>query len=226
MNIMKVIFLDIDGVLNSWDDYNNRCKNLKKEERPTFGDIEERSLMLLKELIEATNAKVVLSSSWRKSIFLTSEVYKALSTMGIELYDITPILPSGNRADEIKDWLKDKEIESFVILDDDSFEFKGNELCKHLVKTTMNSGLQKEHVEKAIRILNQWDYLNEAIAEISRLSSLYKITDVVAGCYLCNYGDDYVCHIIGGECENIELCEHIRDMEQCEKDKGSKQNEM
>lgn len=219
---MKIIFLDIDGVLNSWDDYNNRCKNLKKEERPRFGDIEERPLMLLKELIEATNAKVVLSSSWRKSIFLISEVYKALSTMGVELYDITPILPSGNRAEEIKDWLKDKEVESFVILDDDGFEFKGNELSKNLVKTTMDSGLQKEHIDEAVQVLNHYDYLNGVKAEINRLGSLYKITDVVAGCYLCNHGDDYVCHIVGGECENIELCEHIRDMEQCENDKGYK----
>ena len=219
---MKIIFLDIDGVLNSWDDYNDRCKNLKKEERPSFGDIEERPLMLLKELIEATNAKVVLSSSWRKSIFLTSEVYKALSTMGVELYDITPILPSGNRADEIKDWLKDKEVESFVILDDDSFEFKKNELSKNLVKTTMDSGLQKEHIEEAVQVLNRYDYLKGVKDEINRLSSLYEITDVVAGCYLCNHGDDYVCHIIGGECENIELCEHIRDMEQCENDKECK----
>lgn len=213
MNTMKVIFLDIDGVLNSWDDYNDRCKNLKKEERPSFGDIEERPLMLLKELIEVTNAKVVLSSSWRKSIFLTSEVYKALSTMGIELYDITPILPSGNRAEEIREWLKDKEVESFVILDDDSFEFKGNELSKNLVKTTMDSGLQKEHVEEAIRILNQWNYLNEVNAEISRLSSLYKITDVVAGCYLCNHGDDFICHNSIKKCKNTELCKYIRESE-------------
>ena len=151
---MKIIFLDIDGVLVSWDDYDRRCEGLKEEEKPKFGDIEERPLMLLKELIEATEAKVVLSSSWRNSNYLTDKVRNSLATIGVSLHDVTPRLMDGDRADEIRAWLKDKEVESFVILDDDSFEFEKNELSNNLIKTTMDSGLQKEHVTSAIQILN------------------------------------------------------------------------
>ena len=57
---MKIIFLDIDGVLNS-SEYRKRMG------RKYYSEIIDRSKMpLLKKIVEATGAKIVLSTSWRK----------------------------------------------------------------------------------------------------------------------------------------------------------------
>lgn len=59
---MKVIFLDIDGVLNS-DDYIDIAKNSQAIER----HIDIDKVKLLKKTIDETGAKTVLTSSWRNS---------------------------------------------------------------------------------------------------------------------------------------------------------------
>lgn len=59
---MKVIFLDIDGVLNS-DEYIDRAKNVQGIER----HIDIDKVKLLKKAIDETGAKTVLTSSWRNS---------------------------------------------------------------------------------------------------------------------------------------------------------------
>ena len=59
---MKVIFLDIDGVLNS-DDYIDIAKNSQGIER----HIDIDKVKLLKKAINETGAKTVLTSSWRNS---------------------------------------------------------------------------------------------------------------------------------------------------------------
>ena len=54
----KIIFLDIDGVLNS--------VKYDRERTEKDGNIDETRMVLLKELVDGTNAEIVLSSSWRK----------------------------------------------------------------------------------------------------------------------------------------------------------------
>ena len=62
---MKVIFLDVDGVLNSEDDLLiYRAKN-NITGCILYEEVEDRPLKLLKEIIDKTNAKIVVSSSWR-----------------------------------------------------------------------------------------------------------------------------------------------------------------
>ena len=56
---MKIIFLDIDGVLNS------RAYDRKRNWNEQT-DIDETRLPLIKEIVDATNAKIVLSSTWRE----------------------------------------------------------------------------------------------------------------------------------------------------------------
>ena len=55
---MKIIFLDIDGVLNS---VRYDCQRTIDQ-----GNIDETRLQLIKKLVDATEARIVLSSSWRK----------------------------------------------------------------------------------------------------------------------------------------------------------------
>lgn len=46
-------------------------------------------------------------------------------------------------------------------------------------------------------------------AERGRLEATYGIKNTHAGCYLCNYGEAYMC----GKCKWAELCQVIHDGE-------------
>lgn len=96
---MKVIFLDIDGVLNS-DEYFDKIKNLDIQGIEQEIDIEK--IKLLKKAINETGAKVVLSSSWRYT--RNGQQLKELLS-NYEIYvDSTPFIQN-KRGLEIKKWL-------------------------------------------------------------------------------------------------------------------------
>lgn len=156
---MKIIFLDIDGVLNS-----RAYERRRNWDEQT--DIDETRLPLIKEIVDATNAKIVLSSTWRqhwdKDLHNCDEdglyINKTFAKFGLSIFDKTPDLGfSALRRDEISKWLEDtdKKIASFVIIDD--YRYGWGDLLEHFVKTEPNFrlGIEKEHVWKAIDILNK-----------------------------------------------------------------------
>jgi hypothetical protein len=143
---MKVIFLDIDGVLNSHESY----------ERIGNGGmlgIDEIYLERFKRILEATGAKVVLSSTWRLHPDTRAEVRNA----GIDFIDCTPSIPksggaeSMERGEEVLDWLiRNPGVTDYAILDDDSDFMK----WQHLFKTSWQHGLTEEVAEAVIKHLN------------------------------------------------------------------------
>lgn len=155
---MKVIFLDIDGVLNSRRYDASRDKN-------GLTNIDETRLPLVKKIVDATLAKIVLSSTWREDwekdprLCRDDGVYinETFEKYGLQVYDKTPYLGlCAQRRDEVNKWLSDTDddIESFVIIDD--YRFGWAELSDRLVKTNPNFGLglEEEHAQKAVEILN------------------------------------------------------------------------
>ena len=138
---MKVIFLDIDGVLNDftksgdiWDD--------------TPRDIH---LRCLKNIVDETGAEIVLSSTWRLFRSTKKIVEDCLAKFDMKLFDITKELK--NRAEEITEWLsRHPEVDRFVILDD---EIIGGKFPEQLVQTTIAYGLLPTHAKKAIKILTR-----------------------------------------------------------------------
>ncbi|MDE6690910.1 MAG: hypothetical protein K2K04_02975 [Clostridia bacterium] len=159
MGKMKVIFLDIDGVLNS------RAYDRKRNWNEQT-NIDETRLPLVKRIVDETGAKIVLSSTWREHWSVDpllcddDGVYinKTFAKYGLEIYGKTPDLwLTAERPDEIKAWLKSstETIVSFVIIDD--YRYAWVELADKVVKTNPNFGLglEEEHVLKAIAILNK-----------------------------------------------------------------------
>ena len=151
---MKVIFLDIDGVLNSYQ--------YDRQRKEGDGNIDLTRLELLKEIIQSTDAKIVLSTSWRKHWepdyldcdFIGKELTTTFYNAKIEIFDKTPITGT-HRADEISAWIESHmPLESFVILDD--IVFGWGELNCRVVHTDfrIGRGLENIHVKKAIEILN------------------------------------------------------------------------
>lgn len=164
---MNIVFLDVDGVLNSMAYFVSLGKGKRKEHK----EIDETRLPFLKEIIDKTNAQIVLSSTWRQ---LDDEEYTecyvmyqylidTLAKYGLKIMSKTQIVDM-NRPLEIKTWLDnrvDKNKIKFVSLDDD-WDYKDYEECGIggcLVKTSFYGselgGLQQEHVDKAIEILNR-----------------------------------------------------------------------
>lgn len=133
---MKVIFLDVDGVLNS-DEYIDRAK--KQEIQGIERHIDVEKIKLLKKAIDETGAKVVLSSSWR---FTKNEQYlkKLLEKYGIYLVGATPLIQC-ERGLEIKQWILDNQnVEDFIILDDEIYPSYDEKLLKKLVKISNGNG--------------------------------------------------------------------------------------
>lgn len=171
---MKVIFLDIDGVLNCEQTFID-IHNEWKETGIRRIEIDEVMVERLSRIVKATDAKIVMSSSWRG--WWNSEGFKPTNPHSkeaddifhkhdLEIYSITGRDKDGKRQNEIDEWLsKHDDIESFVIIDDETFDlmkFVGTVLIKTSFRDNGEmicdmsdcSGLQEEHVEKAIRILN------------------------------------------------------------------------
>jgi hypothetical protein len=166
----RVIFLDIDGVLNhvGW-------------RAPAFYEAESMAELIdpatvarLDLLIERSGAEVVLSSSWRR-VFSTEKMQGILELVGFRgrLRDRTPIpheydgaayerltgspLPTPGRSVargyEIQQWLDaHADVEGVVILDDSS---QMAHLLPWLVRTSMLTGLCDEHVEQALACLQR-----------------------------------------------------------------------
>lgn len=161
----KIVFLDIDGVLNSMD-YFGRTKDCKG-----YTEINPEKVKLLKEIIDRTGAEIVLSSTWRDLGKRKNEpehpmytyLTDTLREYGMKIIDYTPYIGQ-DRPKEIKAWLnnqQDKDVR-FVSLDDDFPKQKYDEvgIGDFLVRTSFyekDGGLRKEHVEKAVEILKRED---------------------------------------------------------------------
>jgi len=154
----KIIFLDIDGVLNSEVDF---MLNGNKEERV---DIAPRPMKLLNELIEDTGAEVVVSSVWRFGHTVES-MQKLLESKGFKgnVVGLTPSYGNGVvRGNEILKWIKDNDeylgipyynYESYVIFDDDSDMLLWQQF--NFIKVDGYIGLTPTNTYKARWILNK-----------------------------------------------------------------------
>lgn len=167
---MKIIFLDIDGVLNSSDYgesefYLISTAGLSDAEiMLTFHHhhLDPLAIKILNDLVKRSGAEVVLSSTWRGR-YTPEEMTKMLKDRGaeFEIKSATPklfgkISQRIPRGKEIAHYLKtlEKQPEYFVILDDhdDMLHLK-----PFLVQTDMQHGLTQNDVEKALKILNGGD---------------------------------------------------------------------
>ncbi len=161
----KVVFLDIDGVLNSnfWLENNER-------ELSNGTLIDSEKVKLLSDLIKKTNAKIILHSGWRfwfdgdlKPLRLEAEKFlEMLNAEGLWIDGVTPDLTTEEiretkkfslvKAAEILLWLSEhKEVKSWVVLED--LYLHNEEVDKHQVKTDATVGLTEDDVKRAVEIL-------------------------------------------------------------------------
>ncbi len=139
---MKVIFLDVDGVLN--------CEETFKHHTNSIIGIDPFMGLLVNRIILATGAQVVLSSSWRGSPENEAIVERAI---GVKLLDRTKHLDIRVRGKEIEEWLlRHPEVTRYAILDDDADMLKRQ--LKNFFKTSFKFGLTENMAERVINHLN------------------------------------------------------------------------
>jgi hypothetical protein len=138
MRQMKVIFLDIDGVLN--------CAKTKNPRKFPYV-VDRRLLRRLTRLLDRTGAKVVLSSSWR----LDPVGLLAARYWRLPLLDICPDKPRSPRCSEILAWLAaHPRVTRFAVIDDEDDEL--DELP--LFQPSSRTGLTPEIAKGVERYLN------------------------------------------------------------------------
>lgn len=155
---MKVIFLDFDGVLCNHESISVGYRARTAAEQDPYGPHDD-CVAALNRIIEATDAAIVVSSTWRKRQNRNAIMRETLNRWGVkgQVIDCTPILERGafsvQRGTEIQQWLDTARtpVESFVILDDDS---DMGQLRHRLVQTDNAVGLTMADAERAIAILN------------------------------------------------------------------------
>ena len=169
----NVIFIDIDGVLNSLE-FHNRDRSKKKL-------FDRECVKRLAEIVREYNCLVVLASTWivlntkekvdrytrqedgaKSSSVMYFKLLNELQSVGIGLYD--QIEDEHIRPIGINDWLIEniEIVKNYVIIDDD-YRFNdyvsiGNGLENHLVSTEyfcdVPGGIQNEHIDKIRDIMN------------------------------------------------------------------------
>lgn len=150
--INNIIFLDINGVLNS-DKYfdsidNKECMNLVDR---LMLDIDMSKVKLLLEVINKTNAKIVITSSWRR-MKLYPYIKERLISMGLPVVGETLFI-EGRRGEEIKNYLLENRVSNYCIIDDEVFkDYK--ELEDYLVVTDFyEDGLTIDHAKGVVKKL-------------------------------------------------------------------------
>lgn len=169
---MKVVFLDIDGVLCTDRSFARTDKipfppDFHIPFRNGWDRLDDDCIERLNRITDATGALLVISSTWRLCCNGEEQFQYLIDYLGSQgvkarIIDRTPShMTMSNtrgkhgRGAEIKEWLdttgQKLGVTSFVIIDDDA---DMNELIHKLVQTPEPTGIGEEHVAACVEILN------------------------------------------------------------------------
>jgi hypothetical protein len=148
---VKILFLDFDGVISTnraWlankllgiDDFYDRW-------------IDPMAVAMIADICEQFDYTIVVTSTWRN--FGYQHCHRALGMAAQYLHadwrtkEIWPKGPNssaGSRPAEIADWLSRYEVEDYIIVDDDSFNWLPDQR-ERWVKTDQLNGITTENYE-------------------------------------------------------------------------------
>jgi hypothetical protein len=173
---MKVMFLDIDGVLNSVDTA-VAFHSLKTEIDYRINEqrLDPVSIGLLKALCDKTDAKIVISSTWRMGRTLQDfiNIFASYGWKDFPVIDKTPIgyhlfeIGSRTRGHEIQHWLSEHpEVTKYLIIDDDSDML--DEQMQSFVHVSNINGFRSNHYCHCLRLLGHPNEMLEKQVNWSR----------------------------------------------------------
>jgi len=153
--MVKVLFLDVDGVIN------------------VPRGMDRRLLLILKAVVEETQCKIVLSSDWRRTASSRNEIRSILKSCGMDYIACTPMSKppfEARRPEEIVEWIQAHnsavdqgkgelvglgKVEEWVAIDDRPLlsEAGGSFLRGHFVRTNPATGFTAQRAQMASDIL-------------------------------------------------------------------------
>ena len=139
---MKLLFLDIDGVMTTDEGTINNQK---------LYSFSSSCVEALNKILSTNNVRIILTSSWR-TVFDVEKQCRIFKENGVKQLPMgqTKDLGYKHRNLEIKSYIENRKVESFVILDDMYLEgFDDN-----FVLIDLRKGLSEENVEKINEILD------------------------------------------------------------------------
>lgn len=149
MNPVKVIFLDIDGVLNSSRScyaFGGFPHDFGTAAMARFDHV---AIALIRKACELTDASIVLSSTWR----LLHSVHECANGLDLPIFDKTPG-GGGFRGAQIQEWLDaHPEVEKWVIVDDDSDMLDSQK--PQFVQTDFQNGLSYDNYQQIVHLLGE-----------------------------------------------------------------------
>lgn len=168
MNKKKILFLDLDGVLNTarWHEQ-AKGDQLKDDYGYTF---DPTAVANLAQIIERTGADIVISSSWKcMGLSQMEDMWEDRNLPG-KIVGITPNSVSDEmlldaeidgidlfhiRGEVIKEWLTKhgKRVSNYVIIDD--MDNMLPEQQSHFVQTNPEVGITEDDAKNAIAIMNK-----------------------------------------------------------------------
>lgn len=148
---MKVIFLDIDGVLNN-----------KKLQQNRYSTILHTHIERLNTAIKLTKAKIVISSSWRYMILEKSMTKRGFENLlrtygfiGKVIGHTTSDEKISSRGLQILEWMgKHRNINKYVVLDDEDDRI--TEFNHPFIKIDGSIGLTGRDVDRIVETLNEF----------------------------------------------------------------------
>ena len=188
---MRILFFDIDGVLAT---------------HTTFSDydvaLDSSKLQLLSEIVNRTGALLVMVSSWketwREGGANAQYINKMFADVGLTIIDCT-LDQEDDRGAGIVRWLAKRKVDSFVVLDDATYDYAECGLKEYWVQTAFCQGLQAQDVEKAVEILNN---------NIERVLDVSGIWITPGQPQLCAGNGTYAdCECCCDECDFLGICE-------------------
>ena len=147
----KIIFLDVDGVLNSAFDVDPN------------EEIVPKHVKILKQIVDETGAEIVVHSSWKYAPEMLEKLSCALAEFDLCIRDIAPNILKGEigREYEILQWLREhfsnpeKEC-NYVVLDDwDLSSHFGHRMIQTWEPERRAFGLDEVFAKRACEILNK-----------------------------------------------------------------------
>lgn len=186
MKPLRLLFLDVDGVLNDQHTIASSKAQVPNDRKAQmFNMIDTKYVDRLNTLVDRANATIVLSSSWRYLFTDMAELREFFVSVGVDgtIFARTPrgfpgqkFSESSLRGLEIQHFLNSitpvRDVESIVILDDnaDMVHLKHRLVQTNGFREGLLVGLTDEDVEKAVKLFDvkdeahlnfnfdEWDY--------------------------------------------------------------------
>lgn len=165
---MKILFLDVDGVLNAIEDWIEMKLYPEETLNRTCEVISRAKMAMLQNVVAETDCKIVLSSTWRR-LYTLDEFHEVLAMRGWTLpretfIDVTCSVASGYRGHEVQIWLDENKeklgVTNICIVDDDG-DFQ-TELRPYFVQTNGRIGMTFMDMERMIAVLNGVPYVDDS----------------------------------------------------------------